>query len=182
MSLTDLQRKKILYAFHLWDANGDGVIEQIDFEQYSDNVAGLLKLEPTSEGAKAIKAHFQGLFERQLQASDTDKDGKISEKEFLDHYAKDYVIPNNIEAIMKTATEIFTFVDRNRDGEIDLQEYIFFLAAWRVPEENAKKAFSILTENSGKLSFEKFLHYCKEFWLSDDPNSIGNNFFGILDK
>eukprot|EP01120_Amphizonella_sp_Union-15-10_P015020 TRINITY_DN755_c0_g1_i6.p1 TRINITY_DN755_c0_g1~~TRINITY_DN755_c0_g1_i6.p1 ORF type:complete len:148 (+),score=27.80 TRINITY_DN755_c0_g1_i6:84-527(+) len=138
--LTDLQRKKLEHAFHLWDADHNGQIELNDYLQYADNIAAVLKLDANSQYYKSLKTKFHDLFEKLRKSADKDLDGKVSLQEFVDHYGNDFVIPKKIEALTLIGNDIFKFIDSNGDGTISIEEYVGFLAGWRVPEDEAKKS------------------------------------------
>ena len=71
--------------------------------------------------------------------------------------------PEKIEAIQKD----FSFFDRDKNGQIDLQEFIELLTVIspKTKASSVEEGFKLIDENEdGFIDFEEFLQWWQECW------------------
>ncbi|CAD8084124.1 unnamed protein product [Paramecium sonneborni] len=87
---------------------------------------------------------------------DTNKDGKITKYELMNAYQKLY---ENYEDAFQVVNEIFSRVDQDGNGEIEIQEYILALTDKKslLTENNLKDTFRMLSNRKGNITITSLL-------------------------
>jgi len=197
--LSELMTKKLTKHFQFQDSNDDGFVEKADWEQCAKNLAALRNWEPDSAEYKSILAQHLDIWTTNWQPADSDGDGKVSLKEYLDlttQIKTGTQAPSENEENGDENTEpkasyldrlfalfgtIFDTIDQNNDGKIDLDDYKEYFKAWGVDESLAKGAFdSIDLNGDGILMRMSFIQFGSNFFLSDEESDFGNLLFGPL--
>lgn len=89
---------------------------------------------------------------------DTNKDGKITKYELMNAYQKLY---EKEEDAFQIVNEIFSAVDHDSNGEIEISEYILALIDRRsvITEENMKVTFTQLSNKKGFITSSSLTKY-----------------------
>ncbi|CAD8180037.1 unnamed protein product [Paramecium pentaurelia] len=87
---------------------------------------------------------------------DANKDGKITKYELMNAYQKLY---ENYEDAFQVVSEIFSNVDQDENGEIEIQEYILALTDRKslLTEDNLKDTFRILSNRKGNITIQSLI-------------------------
>ena len=89
--------------------------------------------------------------------------------------------PEFSSALNSTAKFFLELLDSDGDGIVNVDDYIMFCSAYNVGENEARIGFGMFDrDGNGSLTQDEVVEMVTEFYLSDDPEALGNLFFGNL--
>ena len=176
--MTEVREQKMRRFFNIYDAQQTGSIGKVNFEQPVQIGASMLGYAPGSAEYEEMHKWSMGFWhylKNHLQKSD---DSQVQLDEFIkamDALASDKKTLNEI--IMGHASFTIKLWDRDGDGMMDEEEFVAAHTAYNTKESAAREAFSHLDRNGDKLlSYSEIIQAVEEYFVSDDPNAIGNWF------
>ena len=170
---SELQRRKVAGVFSAMDVDGDGFLEQEDFEALARRWSAI------ADDGPGLTEIMMGWWETLLAASDRNRDNKVSLDEVLLVVDR---LPDMLDAVRGTAAAMFTAIDRNGDDRISEEEYRRLIETWNGQPADTDAVFHRLDlDRDGYLSREEFTAFWVEFWSGDDPTSPGTWVFGRFD-
>lgn len=175
--MTDIQKTKILHFFNVLDHDGNGILEQEDFELVSEAICDIrgLASNSTERLNLGIKSHV--IFVQVLK--DLEKDTAIIRQEEWLKFFERQILSRSEDYIKKVVTYVFSIFDQDGDGHIDEKEYLDMFKAYGLYTAQAKKAFDLLDLNSDeKLSKEELIKAFEEFFFAKNEKAPGNWIFG----
>lgn len=177
--LSELQTQKLTRLFNVVDLNKNGVLDVEDYKIILRNSANI-------RGWKEDSQEYQDLYEavmstwEKTKAMSSAQNEKVTKEEWLNFY--DSVLQNKVVyAIVVTdfTNMIFDLYDSNKDGKLQLKEYVDFFQAYQLDQSLAEETFPKLdTAGQGYLTREEILELVDQFYKSDDPSAKGNLLFG----
>ncbi|MEV7553146.1 EF-hand domain-containing protein [Amycolatopsis sp. NPDC089917] len=171
---SDLQRRKISGVFAAMDVDGDGFLQEYDFQALAERWAR----RRGPEGAQSLTGIMLSWWTTLLAASDIDRDDKVTLDEVLLVVDK---LPGMPEAVTATADAMFEAIDENRDGMISAAEYRQLIEVWNGRPTDTDATFPLLdSDGDGMLSRDEFAALWLEFWAGDDAEAPGTLVFGPL--
>ena len=179
--LTELQINKLEKFFYILDYNRNGVIEKDDFLGIAENLCILRNIKEGEEQYSRIMHKFEEGWNR-FNLFVNHNEGRANWDHWL-HFAEE-VIVNGDEAIVNKYVEdftgeIFDTFDADKDGYIDLDEYIELFVGYRIEVRYSAKSFRKLDLNKDNLiSRGELIKAVKEYFRSDDQDAPGNWLFG----
>ncbi len=185
--LSDFQRKKLTYFFHLLDDNKNGYLQLEDFSEIAEELCINLEYEFESSDHKFIVDKSVGLFYKLLKDIPHEEKQIISLEAWLDFFDKK-LISNRNEELLDEYIELFIgflfdLFDENHDGYISVDEYADLFVTYGIDIKYSAKSFVNLDINQdGKLSKNELIHAAETFMTSDDPSQKGNWIFGNWDS
>lgn len=186
---TQLQKDKLMHMFELLDVDGNGVLEYDDFRMVVDTMADERGLDRSSRRYLSLVASNKRLWKMFSRHLDVDHDGGISMAEWLAFHIKAFLTdpvsqglePEFSSALTATAKFFCDLLDSDGDGVVTASDYILFCGAYNVGENEARIGFEMFDrDGNGSLTQDEIVEMVKEFYLSDDPDALGNLFFGSL--
>lgn len=186
---TELQKDKLMHMFELLDVDGNGVLEYDDFRMVVDTMAEERGLDKSSRRYLSLVASNKRLWKMFSRSLDANNDGSISLAEWLAFHIKAFIsdpLENGVDpefsaALDSTARFFLELLDSDGDGVVTVDDYIMFCGAYNVGENEARIGFEMFDrDGNGQLSQDEVVKMVKEFYLSDDPEALGNLFFGSL--
>lgn len=176
---SEFQRRKIAGIFTAMDADGNGFLDESDFEALAERWGGLRGWAPGSDLGGRLRQIMMGWWAALLAASDLDRDNRVTLDEVL-------LVVDQLGAmtdtVAGTADAMFEAVDQNADGEISAAEYRQLVEAWTGRETDTEEVFGLLDLNGdGHLSRAEFTELWTEFWAGDNPDAPGSWVFGRFD-
>jgi Ca2+-binding EF-hand superfamily protein len=180
--LTDFQKRKLTAWFRICDADGNGVLERVDYEKMADRLIAANQLEASSPVAGRIRATYLDGWSRIEKLADADRDGKVTLQEYLSALGAQLADKSIYQRLLQDqAGAIVEMTDHDRDGRIAEGDFVTNLRAYGQAEEPARAAFKKLDrDGDGHLSKEELLAAVEEFFFSEDPAARGNWLLGPL--
>jgi Ca2+-binding EF-hand superfamily protein len=170
---SDLQRRKVKSVFTAMDADGDGFLEERDFQALADRWTAL-----RSGDDELLSRIMLGWWETLLSASDIDRDNKVTLDEVL--LVVDQ-LPDMPDTVVATAAAMFEAIDEDRDGYVSASEYRQMIEAWNGRATDTDTIFpSLDSDGDGRLSRAEFSTLWLEFWAGDNADAPGTLVFGPL--
>lgn len=183
--LSDLQQRKFIVAFKLYDTNGDGVIEKADFLGFAERMARAFDESAPPEAAAQLSQTMANQWEQTRQMADLERDDRITMDEWLKYYEAVTSTPQGINAFADGWTEasfaMYAIVDPNGPQDAQPRErFMKWLTVGGWDAAEAAKVFDRLdADGDGKLSREETCNLVAE-WLGDDPSARGNWLMGEI--
>ena len=179
--LSPFLQRKVALAYYRWDQTKDGIVNGADFEQVGRRVADTLGLAAESDQHKRILAAYRGLWDRYSTLYGVDGQGALTLQDHLAAQEQFLQHPEAAAAAQSANTAIFTAIDLDGNGQIDLAEWKAFMHGLETGEDAAQVAFQHLDQDGdGALSTEELANAFFEYYSSDDPSAHGNHFFGAV--
>jgi len=161
--------EKIRRIYSKKDQNGDGLVEQRDFEEWGEKASKLIGAELTDEAREAwIRAYNLWYGENKTFEPWKDFILKMAENEIENTIAYGYTVNQ----------PLFKTVDVDEDGTISFDEYKAFVMPLGATEAECKVGFEMIDTNAdGILSYEEFNHALVMYYF-DKNNSKYKHFYG----
>lgn len=180
--LTDLLRRKYAATFSLYDTDGNGTVEQSDFERVAERWAQRAGLAPDSGPYADIHDTLLGIWSLVRTMGRPDGDGVTLDGWMV---AAERVVEAKDDEDMleqgyrEPARRLFGVMDRDGDGRVSEAEYEAYLGAYGVEGEPARVAFGHLDrDGDGAITADEWVENVVEFYFSDDPAAPGNWYIG----
>lgn len=179
--LTELQINKLEKFFYILDYNRNGVIEKDDFIGIAENLCILRNIKEGDTRYENIMRKFEADWNK-FNLFVNNNEGKANWNHWL-HFAEEVIIKGDesmVDSYVENFVgEIFDHFDADKDGYIDLDEYIELFVGYRIEVRFSAKSFRKLDLNRDDLiSRGELIKAVKEYFRSDDPEAPGNWLFG----
>lgn len=179
--LTDLQKNKLERFFYILDFDRNGYIQKEDFIGTGENLCILWGLSYDDENYKRIMAKYEDSWNKfNFYIGNT---GDRVNWEHWITFAEEVIVNGDISMYNKYVEdfvgEIFDNFDTDKDGYINLDEFIDLFVSYHIEVRYAAKSFRKLdTNKDGIISRGELLEGVKQYFRSDDPDAPGNWLFG----
>ena len=180
--LSQLLSNKLEKFFYILDFDRNGVIEKADFTAIAHNLCILWGVkESDPKHAEIVRGFEEGWRQFDIFVNEEEK-GKANWEHWI-HFASERIVGGD-ETIFGSYVEnyvggLFDNFDADKDGYIDLDEFIDLFVAYRIEVRFAAKAFRKIDLNKDNLiSRGELITAVKEFFRSNDPEAPGNWLFG----
>ncbi|RJQ67277.1 calcium-binding protein [Pseudonocardiaceae bacterium YIM PH 21723] len=176
--------RKLARRFRSWDDDGNGIIEQIDFVRRARRLAVALGFVVGSPEHQVIHENFVRQWDALAGVADADKDGQVTEAEYLEAFAK--LIAERPEAFDELYAPILRLTmrlaDADADGELNEAEWLNWFTAYMGQQaEQAQRTFQLLDANGdGKVTADEVMAAVREFYLGDNPDADANLLLGPI--
>lgn len=175
---SELQKKKWANMFNMFDVNGDGKIEQADFDQFHTRLYEMRGIGPGDAQFAELNGRFAGFAQALQQMTQSNSIGMDDWLAFLSNVAN---APEKYQIVRPISEAIFGLWDLNGDGHVSLQEYRKLCTVMRLGDDYANQMFAKLDLNQDrKITVDELIMLSDEFFVGDDPGAPGNLFFGPL--
>ncbi len=180
--LSQLLTNKLEKFFYILDYDRNGIIEKADFVAIGENLCvlwGLKENDPKHDDV--LKKFEEGWVHFDLFINSEEK-GSANWTHWI-KFAEERIVGGD-ESIFGAYVDnyvggLFDNFDTDKDGYIDLDEFIDLFVAYRIEVRFAAKAFRKIDRNKdGLISRGELITAVKEFFRSEDPEAPGNWLFG----
>jgi Ca2+-binding EF-hand superfamily protein len=186
MQTSEFLDRKLSKRFRTYDDDGDGFVEREDFAVASRRLGAEFGHGPESEAWRQFDALCLGLWDHLVEVADADGDGRISEQEYKDAFARGMLeTPQSFDAAYRPFLEaLLRIVDSDGDGRIDVEEEIRWTAAlMRLTEVEARGAFAgVDQDGDGYITTQELLEAIRAYYFDEDPAGPGAWLLGDLDR
>jgi len=160
--------------------DGNGMIEEDDFDKWSETLVSFGNLSP--QNADALRASMKQIWRTYFLPADTDHDGSVVFDELLIYMKTALGDQQKRAAISATLPIIFDAIDVDHDGGISNKEFANYFRSLGLKDDAfADSVFAAMdANNDGSLSNEEFSGFGQDFFLSADETSPSRHFFGPL--
>jgi Ca2+-binding EF-hand superfamily protein len=170
---TDFQRRKIAGVFEAMDADGNGYLEESDFESLTERWVGLRGWQRGTADYERMRAIMMGWWSALATISAADQVSLDQLMVVVDQ------LPAMDDAVYATADAMFDAIDENADDRIALEEHKQVVYAWKGTSDGIEDVFPQLDLNGdGHLSRDEFRTLWSDFWRGTDPSSPSQYVFG----
>lgn len=169
-------REKFTRRFETLDVDGDGVLRRADYEAYVERIASAAGRATDSPVVARLRDRYLALW------ADLVRDAGRSEftcEQYVEALnASRGSADDPFQHLVSSLIEVF---DTNEDGQLDGEEFARWMIAYGVTAEQAAVAFQQLDRNDDRiLSVQELTSAFHEFYVSEDPRSVGNWLLGAL--
>jgi Ca2+-binding EF-hand superfamily protein len=180
--LSELQKKKLIRYFRVYDVDDNGRIALQDFERVVENVRMLHGLGENSPRHRALKEGYLRRWEALRQSADVDDDGGVDLDEWLDYWEGVLGDEARYEAEIAAVTDrLIEIFDADGDGVLGTDEFCNFYGVYGLKSTLARQVFMDLDlDGDGVVTRGELLEMAHEFYRSDDPDARGNRLFGPM--
>ncbi|MEE1819786.1 EF-hand domain-containing protein [Streptomyces sp. SP18ES09] len=169
---SSFQRAKVQAMFEAFDADGNGYLEERDFEALAARWELLPRVASGPELTARVRAVMLGWWQH---LSTVAGGGRAEQIDLDDLMAMVDRLPAMREAVVATADVVFDAVDENGDGRISRHEHGRLVDTWHGRSIPTGDVFDRLDQDGdGFLSRPEFALLWTQFWTSDDPAEPGN--------
>jgi len=183
--MVDLQRKKFKHIFRILDFNKDGLIEETDFLEMTENIAIFRCLEYPSDIETLITERGKSIWNSFQDFSLTQRKKKTNVKNWL-AYLEDLnqLDDESLSAgIRQMVSDIFFIFDKDEDSLLSKQEYLCLFVSLKVDIKDADRCFKNLDFNGDNhISKAELILAIYQFIKSEVPDDHGNYIFGDPDR
>ncbi|MET7280497.1 EF-hand domain-containing protein [Kribbella sp. NPDC005582] len=173
---SEFQRRKVAAVFGAMDADGNGYLEESDFETLTARWVGLRGWAPGTDEHERMRSIMMGWWSAIATLSGAEYDDQVSLDELMTVVDQ---LPAMDDAIYATADAMFDAIDQDKDDRISLTEHKQVVYAWKGSGDGIEDVFPQLDVNGdGHLSRSEFRDLWSGFWRGDDPESPSQWIFG----
>jgi Ca2+-binding EF-hand superfamily protein len=178
--LTELQARKLLKLFCMYDGDRDGHVVSQDFERIADKLADLKNLRGRSPKCLLLKDKFTQAWKQLVSRADSSRDQKVSLDEWLSYYAAvlsdEAKYTQEVQSFMRFIFDVF---DDNGDGKISQSEWEQLFSVYGIHPAYAPTAFRQIDINQdGFLNREELSELIDDFFFGDSVDAVANAMFG----
>ncbi len=182
-TLTELQVRKLMKLFSMYDADNVGVLKMRNFQTLVDRLAAVRNWKPETPEYNRLQAkimqrwvHIRGEIKEKLKGS---KDSSVTLEQWLLFYDQVLSDSSYRDHIQEVADLIFDAVDVDASETLDLAEWQRLFQIYGIPVIYAQESFAkVGLSPDQSLSKDEVVKRIEEFYYSQDPNAPGNFLFG----
>ncbi len=196
--LTEFQKRKLMKLFSMYDACNLGVLKISDFECLAQRLADLRGWKVDSSAYEDISSKFIYLWNRMRSeiknvynsqpevlnnpdAWTTQIRTQITVKEWFTYFEVVLPNPDYHQEVLALSDAIFTVVDTDQSGNLDKAEWAELFRVYNISVIYVDETFAKIDANGdGNLSKQEVMTMIKEFYFSNDLESVGSYMFGPI--
>lgn len=176
-----LRTTKLRKVFSAYDADQDGVMDELDVTALAQMWCDTYDLPPRSAEWSRIHRQAHRMFRDMPGSVGADGAKKVTVDEWVawgDHPEfRQFVETSAIPFSMA----VFAAADKDGDGRINVREMMAAQIKGGMSEQETNKVFALLdTDGDGYVTTDEYIQASREFYLSDDPAARGNHIAGEL--
>jgi Ca2+-binding EF-hand superfamily protein len=161
-------KARLKARFDLLDVNGNGYIEENDFEDLARRLIDAFGEPKTSPKAKAVLKSHVGYWRGLVETLDLNRDGRVSEEEFLQgvHGAAEF--DHHVHGYM---TSMAALADRDDDGFAERADFVTSLRVIGFAPDRIDAVFDALDPSgTGRVRTSAWVEMVKDFYVTEQPS------------
>ena len=167
--------------FSLLDPTGDGYMTRDDYEAFALRLVQAFGQPPGSLAAVAVREGYRRLWRGLADRAETDRDGRISEAEFLAWIGAVGTDDGFDDEIAPLAQAVVALADDDGDGALTEPELLRLLAACGLPSGQSERVFAELdVDASAGVDTAELVTAIRAFCLSPAAHQPGAWLFGAI--
>lgn len=173
-----LQLSKYAKAFDRFDIDKDGVLRQSDVTAMAKAWCDAYSVEPNTNEWNKINDLAVKLWKDMSATADTDASGEVSKDEW--NVAMDDA--GFVDSVaLPFALAVFDMADSNNDGKLSKDEMSAAQSKAGISPAEIETMFKALdTDGDGFVERSEYSSAIRDFYRSDNPNSVGNLMAGSI--
>lgn len=180
--LSRFQNRKLKHLFRIYDCDGSGWIDRADAITLAERLGSALAARQEDQVLlRSVAEQRLRLFSR---FADRDRDGRISENDWLDYYDLVLSDPVLFDCAVAAAVDSFIWafqlVHSKLDDFADLARFQACLGAHGIAANESEATFRRLDANSDGVLTRAEMHKALAEFFGDETHSPGNLFFGAF--
>lgn len=167
--------------FSMLDATGDGTVTRDDYEVFALRLVQAFGQPPGSPSSLAVREGYRQLWAALSARAETDRDGAISEAEFLAWVGTVRDDDGFDAEIAPLARAVVALADDDEDGVLTEDELHRLLAACGLSDAQAQRVFAELdVDASGSVDVAELVAAIRAFCVDPAANAPGAWLFGAI--
>jgi Ca2+-binding EF-hand superfamily protein len=177
--LTEIQRRKLIKLFSMYDTNNTGAVSRDDFDLLFKKMSSLRNWSVRAPKCLVLQDKLSRMWKNLSKQADLSHNKQVSLDEWLTY--KDGLLGNaqaytdEVQSLIELLFDVF---DKNEDGYISEEEWGQVLSVYNVSPIYAAEVFPALTKEVGRITKEELIKLVYDFYYSDDPDNPANTMFG----
>ncbi len=165
-------QERLLLRFRILDSDGNGYLDETDFNRLAANVLTAFNEPHESKKAQAVREGHHRFWTGLRTSLDTDEDGRISRAEYLAGLGD----PGDAErAVTDYAASLAALVDRDDDGYVERGDFLTCMTASGFPEPNSATVFDELDESGdGRVPADHWAAAIVDWYRSERTDIPGH--------
>ncbi len=167
--------------FSLLDPTGDGYVTRDDYEVFALRLVQAFGQPPGSPVALAVREGYRRLWQALANRAETDRDGRISEAEFLAWVGAVSDDDGFDDEIAPLAGAVVALADDDADGALTEPELRRLLAACGLSDAQSRRVFAELDlDGSASIDTTELVAAIRAFCVSPAAHQPGAWLFGAI--
>jgi EF-hand domain pair len=184
VDMTDFLERRLARRFRSHDHDGNGFLQQRDFELAAVRMAEEFGHGPESPARQKLIAISLGLWEHLQKVADLDTDGRISLDEYKAAFAAGMLeTPETFrQNYVPYIDAVLDIADIDRDGRLTVSDEVRWMGSlMNVPEQVSRDAFyRIDQDNDGFITVNDLVETIRGYYFDESPDSPGHWLLGSL--
>jgi Ca2+-binding EF-hand superfamily protein len=180
--VNDFLHKKMDRVFDLFDADGNGVLEEADYVALAQRLLGAYNVSPWSRRGKPIVAAYGLLWERLARDLDHGGEGTISRETFHHSFQRHLLEENGFYEVHVPLIEAMVhLVDPDERGALSRSDFCGLMRNFDVRESDSTAVFDELDmDDDDRLTVRELVRAFRVFYTDQEGRLPGNRLYGWI--